>query len=201
MRISPAGASQALPLARRLGIPLIVTLHGSDVTAKINFRQRYQNLWKKTSLFICVSEFIQPKAIDAGFPKEKLRVLYIGVDHDVFHPRSEPKNRDLALFVGRLVEKKGCSMLLHAIAKVKENYPRIQTVVIGDGPLRPSLERLAAKLGISCRFLGPQPGAAVRKWLSAARVFCAPSVTASNGDSEGLPTVVVEAQSNGSPSG
>ena len=194
-----SGGRSALPLARRLSIPLIVTLHGSDVTARINFRERYQNLWKKASLFICVSEFMRRKAIDAGFPKEKLHVLYTGIDHEVFQAQSATRNKDLILFVGRLVEKKGCAFLLQAVAEVKKNHASIQTVVIGDGPLRPSLEQLAAQLGISCQFLGAQPDTAVRKWLSVARVFCAPSVTAPNGDSEGLGTVFAEAQAMGAP--
>jgi glycosyltransferase involved in cell wall biosynthesis len=103
------------------------------------------------------------------------------------------------LFVGRLVEKKGCAFLLQAVAEVKRSFPSIQTVVIGDGPLRPSLEQLAAQLGISCRFLGAQPDTAVREWQSVARVFCAPSVMATNGDSEGLGTVFAEAQAMGAP--
>jgi len=194
-----SGGRSALQLARRLRIPLIVTLHGSDVTTRINFRQRYEELWDKASIFVCVSEFIRRKAADAGFPEEKLRVLYTGIDSDVFQPQPGPRNRNLLLFVGRLVAKKGCPFMLHAIAAVKRSYPSIQTVVIGDGPLRPSLEQLAAQLGISCQFLGAQPAAVVRKWLCAARVFCAPSVTASNGDSEGLGMVFGEAQAMGTP--
>jgi glycosyltransferase involved in cell wall biosynthesis len=166
---------------------------------RIDFQQRYRDLWEKASVFVCVSEFIRRKAADAGFPKEKLRVHYIGIDRDVFRPQSEPKQRDVVLFVGRLVEKKGCAFLLQAMALVKRSHPGIQAVVIGDGPLRPSLQKLATQLGISCQFLGAQPGAIVRHWLSVARVLCAPSVTASNGNSEGLGMVFGEAQAMGTP--
>ena len=194
-----SGGRSALPLARHLGIPLIVTLHGSDVTTRMDFQQRYRDLWEKASVFLCVSEFIRRKAAEAGFPKERLRVHYIGIDRECFRPQSEPKQRNVVLFVGRLVEKKGCAFLLHAIAEVKKSHRGIQTVVIGDGPLRPSLEKLATQLGIACQFLGAQPGAVVRKWLAAARIFCAPSVTAQNGDSEGLGMVFAEAQAMGTP--
>jgi glycosyltransferase involved in cell wall biosynthesis len=194
-----SGGRSALPIARRLRIPLVVTLHGSDVTTRIDFRQRYKDLWEKASLFVCVSEFIRRRAAAAGFPEEKLRVLYIGIDHSVFQLQQEPKNRDLVLFVGRLVEKKGCSFMLQAIAKVQRSYPSVKAIVIGDGPLRRSLEELAKQLNISCQFLGSQPAAVVRQWLAAARMFCAPSVTASNGDSEGLGMVFAEAQAVGTP--
>lgn len=194
-----SGGRAALPLASRLRIPLIVTLHGSDVTTRINFRQRYKDLWRKASTFVCVSEFIRRRAADAGFPEEKLRVLYIGVDRGVFRPQTEPRNRQLVLFVGRLVEKKGCAFMLQAIANVQRRHFSVEAVVIGDGPLRSSLEALAKRLGIQCLFLGVQPKTVVRKWLSAARVLCAPSVTASNGDSEGAPIVILEAQAMGVP--
>ena len=194
-----SGGRSALPLARRLRIPLIVTLHGSDVTTRVNFRQRYEELWKRASLFICVSNFIRNKALEAGFPEEKLVKLFIGVDGDVFRPAGLNRDPHLVLFVGRLVEKKGCSHLLNAMAQVQKEHPNARTVVVGDGPLRASLQQLAQRLGLSCEFLGSQPAAVVREWMSRARVFCAPSVTAQNGDSEGLGMVFAEAQAMGTP--
>jgi glycosyltransferase involved in cell wall biosynthesis len=194
-----SGGRSALPLARHLRIPLIVTLHGSDVTTRVNFRQRYEELWKRASLFICVSNFIRDKALEAGFPEEKLVKLFIGVDGDVFRPAGIARDPGLVLFVGRLVEKKGCSFLLNAMARVQKEHPNARTVVIGDGPLRASLEQLARRLSLSCEFLGSRSSVTVREWMSRARVFCAPSVTAENGDSEGLGMVFAEAQAMGTP--
>jgi colanic acid/amylovoran biosynthesis glycosyltransferase len=194
-----SGGRSALPLARHLRIPLVVTLHGSDVTTRMNFRHRYEELWKQASLFICVSNFIRDKALEAGFPEEKLVKLFIGVDGDVFRPAGINRDPNLVLFVGRLVEKKGCSFLLNAMARVQKEHPNARTVVVGDGPLRTSLQQLAQRLGLSCEFLGSRPAAVVREWMSRARVFCAPSVTAQNGDSEGLGMVFAEAQAMGTP--
>jgi colanic acid/amylovoran biosynthesis glycosyltransferase len=194
-----SGGRSALPLARRLRIPLMVTLHGSDVTTRMDFRRRYKDLWREASLFLCVSEFIKRKAAEAGFPKDKLRVHYIGIDREAFHPQNQSRQRDVVLFVGRLMEKKGCEFLLRAMGMLRKTHPHAKTVVIGDGPLRPSLEKFAAQLGISCQFLRAQPAPVVRQWLSTARVFCVPSVTAANGDSEGLPTVIMEALAMGAP--
>ncbi len=194
-----SGGRSALPLARHLRIPLIVTLHGSDVTARVNFRDRYEELWKRASAFICVSDFIRNKALEAGFSDEKLLKLFIGIDRDVFHPAQSARDANLVVFVGRLVEKKGCSYLLQAMAQVQKQHPNAKTVVIGDGPLRSSLESTARQLNLSCEFLGSQPSAVVREWMSRARIFCAPSVTASNGDSEGLGMVFAEAQAMGTP--
>ncbi len=194
-----SGGRSALPLARHLGIPLVVTLHGSDVTTRIDFKRRYQDLWREACTFVCVSDFIRQKAAEAGFPNEKLKTLYIGIDCDAFRPTEEARQRDLVLFVGRLVEKKGCGFLLRAMAEVVKTHPNVRTVVIGDGPLRASLQNLASELNIPCQFLGAQPKTVVQEWMSKAQLFCAPSITASDGDSEGFGMVFAEAQAMGTP--
>lgn len=194
-----SGGRSALPLARHLRIPLVVTLHGSDVTMKVNFQKRYADLWREASMFLCVSEFIKNQALKAGFPEEKLLKLFIGVDRDVFRPLDTERDPNLVVFVGRLVEKKGCGYLLEAMANVQKQHSKARTVVIGDGPLRGSLETMARQLNVSCEFLGSQPAPVVREWMSRARIFCAPSVTAANGDSEGFGMVFAEAQGMGTP--
>jgi colanic acid/amylovoran biosynthesis glycosyltransferase len=98
-----------------------------------------------------------------------------------------------------LVEKKGCAYLLRAMASVQQTHPDCLLTIIGDGPLRGSLESQARELGVTCRFLGAQPPAIVREHLQQTRIFCAPSVTAKNGDSEGLGIVFAEAQAMGIP--
>jgi colanic acid/amylovoran biosynthesis glycosyltransferase len=189
----------AVRLARTLRVPLIVTLHGSDVTIKRNYRQLYAQLWRSASLFICVSDFIRRRAIDAGFPQDKLLVHYIGIDCTHFHPSPESSLPNLILFVGRLVEKKGLKYLIEAMTTVSAKVPAASLVVIGDGPLRASLESQAAGLGACCSFLGAQNHEEVCRWLKRATLLCVPSTEADNGDSEGLPIVLAEAQAMGVP--
>jgi colanic acid/amylovoran biosynthesis glycosyltransferase len=169
------------------------------VTTRANFRDRYEQLWKQASLFICVSDFIKTKALEAGFPEEKLLKLFIGANRDVFQPVATERDPNLVVFVARLVEKKGCAYLLQAMSQLQKSHPNAKVIVIGDGPLRGSLEGLAQQLNVSCEFLGSQPSSVVREWVSRARVFCVPSVTAANGDSEGLGMVFAEAQAMGTP--
>jgi colanic acid/amylovoran biosynthesis glycosyltransferase len=194
-----SGGRTALPLARALRVPLLVTLHGNDVTVRSRKPDLYRRLGEDASLFICVSKFIRDRALEAGFPSEKLLVHYTGVDRDVFSPSASPETSQGILFVGRLVEKKGCEYLLRAMEVVRRACPQCQLTVIGDGPLRPSLEALATELNIPCRFQGAQPTAIVRESLRGARIVCVPSVTAANGDSEGLGMVFAEAQAMGVP--
>jgi colanic acid/amylovoran biosynthesis glycosyltransferase len=194
-----SGGRNALPLARALRLPLLVTFHGADVTVKGSHPDIYKRLGEYASIFICVSEFIRDRAIDAGFPPQKLIVHYIGIDRDLFSSSSSPQPSQGVLFVGRLVEKKGCEYLLRAMKLVQQSHPECELTVIGDGPLRPRLETLAGELNVRCRFLGVQPASTVRESLRRAQIFCVPSVTAANGDSEGLGMVFAEAQAMGVP--
>jgi glycosyltransferase involved in cell wall biosynthesis len=189
---APDGAL-AVSLAEKLGIPLVVTLHGYDVTIRTDFEKRYGKLWRKADRFICVSEFIRKKAIEAGFPQEKLVVHHIGIDRKRYVRTDSDRAEGMVLFVGRLVEKKGCSYLLGAMQRVQKEHVNARLVIIGDGPLRKSLEQYAQELKLDCSFLGAQSQDVVRKNLRSASVLCVPSVTARNGDSEGLPIAILEA--------
>jgi colanic acid/amylovoran biosynthesis glycosyltransferase len=199
----------ALPIADHLNIPLIVTLHGADVTVndsamrdsfggRLYLRGREQ-LQRRASLFICVSEFIKQKAIEKGFPREKLYTHYIGIDRGRFAPSGQQRKGESILFVGRLTEKKGCQYLLRAVALVQQKRSQARVTILGDGPLRSSLEVLARQLRVRCTFLGAQPADVIRQHLEATRILCVPSVTAANGDSEGLGMVFAEAQCMGVP--
>lgn len=199
----------ALPLAKRLGIPLIVTLHGHDVTmsdteysksrtGRIYLRRR-RSLWERATLFLCVSDFIRVKALEAGFPEGKLRTHYIGVDHGAFCRAGESSDHGSVLFVGRLVEKKGCDLLIRAASIVQQEFPNLLLIIIGDGPMRESLEKLATRLGVRCLFVGPASSEQVKQMLQRATIFCVPSRRAKDGDSEGLGIVFLEAQAMGVP--
>lgn len=190
---------RASRLGASLGIPVIVTLHGYDATVRRDFKVQYARLWEQAALFLCVSEFIRRKAIEAGFPAHKLLVHRVGVDLTRFAPSSDARLPDHILFIGRLVEKKGCATLLEAMRYVQAEVPGSALTIIGNGPLRQALELSAARLHIQCRFLGAQSTAVVRNWMRKASVLCVPSQTASDGDCEGLPTVILEAMATRLP--
>ena len=200
----------ALPLAKSLNVPLVVTLHGhlptsGGRTVALNsvdglaFYSRKNQLMRECAVFICVSEYIRTKALELGYPKEKLRLHYIGTDLRQFTPGAEARDPHLILFVGRFVEKKGCTYLLKAMVKVQKQVPQARLVVVGEGPLRADLEQESAALKINAKFTGEASTPEVVSWLRQARVFCAPSVTASTGDIEGLGMVFAEAQATGLP--
>jgi glycosyltransferase involved in cell wall biosynthesis len=105
----------------------------------------------------------------------------------------------VVLHVARLVEKKGTAYLLEAFAAIREKHPQASLVIVGDGPLRERLTRHAEELALVDRvvWVGAAQHSVVRSWLRQASVFCLPSCTALNGDSEGLPISLLEANASG----
>jgi len=203
------------PALRRLKIPVVVTLHGYDInTHKEWWEKGYGGLWRRTYpkrllamadnanvSFIAVSEAIRKRAMEFGIPGDTVAVRYIGVDTSRFRPGPVPiaKRKRRILFVGRLVEKKGCGYLIEAFARVKGRVPDAELAIVGSGPLSDDLMRQVHDLDILVEFLGALPPNEVRQQLNQARVFCLASVGAENGDAEGFGIVILEAQASGVP--
>lgn len=203
----------ALPIARALGIPLIVTFHGYDATIhrevvmKYPFYDRHRIYFQKEAflqregkLFIAASEFTKRKLVARGFSPDRIKVHYIGVDTRMFQPDPDPPRHPVVIFVGRLVEVKGCEYLLQAMKNVQRQVPDVQLMILGDGPLRPALERLARSEGIAnCQFLGWQPHQNVHQWLKQAMIYCMPSIVTRSGAEEGMSIAMLEAMACGLP--
>jgi glycosyltransferase involved in cell wall biosynthesis len=189
--------------ARRLGLPLVVTLHGYDVTRLphtpgprgVRYRRNLRTAFQRAALVLAVSDFIARTAVDLGADPAKVRVHHTGVPLPA-PPGATPKRWDVA-FVGRFVEKKGVDDLVEALAMVGE--PRPRAVFVGTGPLEEPLRERASRLGLDATFLGALEPAAVGRCLAESHVFAAPSKTAANGETEGLPTTILEAASLGLP--
>lgn len=182
----------------------MVTFHGHDVnvsdevTAMNRRGRRYlrnrHKLGKFASLNIVVSRNVHRDLLSRGFVDRDIFLHYIGVDVNKFARNRAVTRENIVLFVGRLVEMKGCEYAIRAMAALQQEIADTRLVIIGDGPLRPSLEMLARQLNCHCEFLGVQPSEAVRGWMSRARVFCTPSVTAKSGNVEAFGIVFIEAQ-------
>lgn len=202
---------RALPLARKLNVPLIVTFQGYDATvddqlllhsgyyAARNYVRRRKVLDAGATLLIAVSNFIRDEMIRQGFSPDRIVVHYVGVDTELFCPDPQVMREPFILFTGRLAEKKGCEYLIRAMGMVQRQVPSAELVLIGDGPLRQQLEELARQTLVSYRFLGFQSPDVVRHWMNRGRIFAAPSIRAKSGDAEGYPNAYAEAQSMGLP--
>ncbi len=207
-------AVYALPLAKTMGLPLVTTLHGFDVSrsdptllascrpALVNSVLHRKRLQRSGDAFICVSNFIRDAALKKGYPEDKLIVHYIGTDTEAFRPAPPDERKAKTLVhVARLTEKKGTIYLIRALARLKAVHPDLRLDIVGDGPLRRSLEEKTAELGLSdmVEFLGARPFVETQTIIARAAVLVLPSITASNGDAEGLPMVTLEAGAFGVP--
>ena len=138
-------AVYAQGLARRLGVPLVTTLHGFDVTrrrrslllslrpALVHAVLGWRGLMEGSVLFLAVSQAAADAALRRGAPAERLRRHAVGVDLATLKPMGagEP---GLIVHVGRLVEKKGASVLLDALAAIADRHAEARLVIIGEGP-------------------------------------------------------------------
>jgi len=204
-------AAAALPIQRRLDIPLIVTLHGYDVTSPDStlrrtaagrvFLRRRTQLFSRAALFVCVSEHLRQRALARGFPPDKLHTLHTGVDLNLFVPdplRSRARD-PIVLFVGRLVEVKGCAHLIRAMSLIERRHPTAKLLIVGDGPLLDPLRAQARAAARNITFLGTQPPSVVRDLMHRATLLAAPSIITPDGISEALNMAVCEAQAMALP--
>jgi len=201
-------ATQVLPVARRAGLPLVVTFHGYDVTRTpglrfpfgAEYRRRLAQVFDYSSRLVAVSDFIAAELVRLGAPEHKVVVRHIGIVVDPDQPAPSSRGRRGIVFVGRLVAKKGVDHLLEAVAllpdEVRSEHP---LRIVGAGPLREQLEARARELGVDARFLGHQSPEEVRRRFGHARVLAAPSRTAGDGDAEGFGMVFLEAAAQGTP--
>ena len=184
--------------AAAAGAPLVTTVHGHDVTRQpltpgplgVRYRRNLRAAFRRAAVILAVSEPIRQRAIALGADPARVRVHHTGIPIPAA-VASGPAEWDVA-FVGRLVEKKGVADLIAALDRTPA-----RTVVIGTGPLEADLRRRAAHLDVT--FLGSLPPDRVARHVAASRMLVAPSRTAADGDTEGLPTTILEAAALGRP--
>lgn len=133
----------------------------------------------------------------------KIRTLYPGVDPAVAAGTDAPPSGSgkRVLFVGRLIKRKGVKDLLDAFRILSDEVPDASLEVVGDGPERGELERLATDLGLGSRvsFMGTMRGPPLYQRYTACQVLAMPSITLGD-DVEGFGTVFLEAGLFGKPS-
>jgi colanic acid/amylovoran biosynthesis glycosyltransferase len=189
----------------RWSVPFVASFYGFDCSGLPAQRgdDVYEPLFEVADRVTVLSRQMRQRLLELGCPDELIREHHIGVDLDAFAFRergSDIEGRPVRLLtVARLVEKKGVEYVLRAIAALPD--PNLTYTILGDGPLRDELEELARSLGIAAyvAFHGSADQSMVREAMDAADLFVLPSVTASNGDQEGTPTVLMEAGASGLP--
>ncbi len=190
---------------RQLGLikgKICVTFHAIDLSKLlrvVDSKEYYQPVFEQADLLLPISDFWRRKLIKLGAKKEKIKVHHMGVDVDEFKfSFRELGKKFKILTVARLVPKKGINYGLKALVKIKKDY-QFGYKIIGDGPEKRELIQLIKRLDLTkqVKFLGWQTSNRVKKTMEQANIFLLPCVTASDGDMEGIPVVLMEAMASG----
>lgn len=194
---------------RRAGVlqaPVVAGVRGSDITRYVLTRgpRVYARVFRRIALFLPVCAAFARRIVELGAPPARVVVHGTGIDlrHWRFRGRRlEPGEPLRVVTVARLVEKKGIAYVLDAVHRLGEAGLDVSYEVVGDGPLRATLEALRDRLGLRerVRFAGWATPDQVRQVLDRAHVLVAASVTARDGDEEGIPNVLKEAMASGLP--
>ena len=178
-------------------VPLVTTVHGSDIdvaTRTSLLRAITRLALSRAARVTAPSNSLEEGVARLGIPRKRLTVVPDGVDTGFFRP-GPPSRQPVILFVGALTASKGVQYLLRSFPHVIRQAPAYRAVVIGDGPARQDLMRLAQELGIETevQFTGSLPQLAVRDWMQRAQILVLPSLN------EGLGVVLLEALACGLP--
>jgi len=195
-----------LSYKKKFDIPLITDFRGHDVY-RIPLKKSgiYKKLFKHGDIFLARSNNMKKDLISLGCPSDKIIVHHSSIDINKFKFREIKKvdnnEKIKILLVGRFTEKKGIPYAIKAFANVKKKHKNIEFTIIGDGPQRSEIEAIIKNLRVekSIRLLGTLPHNQVIKEISNSHIFMLPSITASDGDKEGIPNVLMEAQAIGLP--
>ncbi|MBN1511437.1 MAG: glycosyltransferase, partial [Phycisphaerae bacterium] len=185
---------------------LVTTFHGYDVLTYPRFYGKgvYRHLFRHGDVYTANTQYTRQRAIDLGCDPNLVHALPVGINLDQYGcvERSiRPHEPIRLLTVGRLVEFKGTEYGLRAVARLASEWPRLRYDVVGDGPLRQRLERLAADLHVrqTVRFHGGLAHDEVRRLYAQAHLYVQPGVVARNGSVEAQGRVLAEAQAVGLP--
>jgi glycosyltransferase involved in cell wall biosynthesis len=194
----------AMLLSAELGIPYVVSVHGLDAfsTTQVSgragewCRRISQRVYRSSRRVICISEHVREQVLEVMGRDCRTSVVYNGVNTEMFAPGTPADSgTPTVLSVGNLIPIKGHDLLVRTVAALAPEIPSLNLDVIGDGPERERLERLAQRclIGERVRFLGRQSRRAVADAVRRCTVFALPSRY------EGLGCVYLEAMAAGKP--
>jgi colanic acid/amylovoran biosynthesis glycosyltransferase len=184
---------------------IVTSFRGYDATKYLQANPHaYAALFRRGRLFLPVSHALARRIVEAGCDPAKIHVHHSGIECARFQYLERKRHAAAAtsiVMIGRLVEKKGLGYGIQAIARVIASGRTLSCTIIGAGPLRGELERLIRELGIGAqvRMVGPKSHDEVVQVLAQSHILIAPSVTAADGDEEGIPNSLKEAMAMGLP--
>lgn len=199
---------KAISLSKKLNVPLITTFYGYDASTlalKKKYQKRFKELFMEGSLFLAEGNYLRKTLIGLGCPEEKAKVFHLGVEVENYPFRKRIINESQPvklLFAARLIEKKGANYAILAFNEAKKIYPNIKLKMIGEGPEKDTIAALIEKLSLQdeIELHGYTNYQQFIRELTEADIFIQPSVSASDGNTEGgSPVSLIDAQATGIP--
>jgi glycosyltransferase involved in cell wall biosynthesis len=193
-----------LPVASRLGVPVIVHFHGFDLSVLLRdplYLSSLKQHLRSFSAAVVVNQDQRQRLLELGAEESRVSCIPCGVPmQETLH--QERSDREVRLVsVGRFVEKKAPLLVLESVAPILERRGNVTLTMIGDGPLLAACRSRTLALGLNdkVRFLGARGNREVIQILSRSDIFIQHSLTAPNGDKEGWPVSIAEACAAGLP--
>ena len=183
-------------------IPFSVTAHAKDIYQRTVNRTLFTEIASAAKAIVTVCQANRRHILrELADGPSRVEVIYNNVPLNGIASDGGPRDPRLMFAVGRLVEKKGFDVLLDACRILRDQGVDFQCVLAGDGEQRERLLEQTERLGLGerVRLTGPLSREEVLRWMSRARVFAAPCITAADGNKDALPTVLLEALAAGLP--
>lgn len=197
-------ATLAYIVSSLTGIPWSVTVHAHDIfVSRVMLREKLA-----AARFVRSISAFNRDFLERLYPAElagPVRVIHVGIDPEAYRrlppPPAPPAGTPKVLCVASLRPYKGHAALLDACRLLAEGGTAFRCELVGEGPLRPELERRIAELGLGevVSLAGALTQDEVARRLGESAVFVLPSVVAPDGQMEGIPVALMEAMAAGRP--
>jgi len=190
------------PAFKHLGIRWYVHLHGHDLSRALRHQpRRILAAHRAADGFIVVATLQRQRLVELGVPPDKIHVVPCGTDLPSPPERRADDGTVRCAAIGRMVAKKAPLLLLDAFRHAATEEPRLRLEYVGGGELLEEASRFVAAHGLAGQVVlhGAQPSEVVKEVLARSDLFLLHSVTAPNGDEEGLPVAILEAMAHGLP--
>jgi glycosyltransferase involved in cell wall biosynthesis len=185
--------------------PYINTIYGEEIYLSERYHLGFALNWltNNSTKNVTISSATLDSGLNAGLKKEKLEIIPFGVDIDFFRPLKTPKNEDIfqILSVGYLIERKGFEYLIKAMSRVLKKHNNVHLTIVGSGPLEKKLRDLLEDLELkdNVEIIKNVSDSELLKLYNSSDLFVLPSIIDSQGNTEGLGVVLLEAMGCGLP--
>jgi glycosyltransferase involved in cell wall biosynthesis len=189
----------ALFLKYFYNIPYITTIHGEEVYLSRRYHTTpiLKLLINNSSKTLTNSSATLRASINDGLKKEKFETIPFGVDTTFFKTINVKKNKDIfhILSIGYLIERKGFEYLIKAVKEVLTKHNNVKLTIVGSGPLEKQLKKQITdfKLDKNIQIMGNVSDEKLLEIYNSSDLFVLPSIVDSDGNTEGLGVVLLEA--------